>query len=68
MTIRVNTVALKMAVVEKGYTYKDLATKTGLSTVTITKLMNGNSSPHAKSAKRLSDVLDKPVTELFTVE
>lgn len=67
MIFKPNLKAVKLAMLENGYTQTDLMNLTGLSSVTITKLFRGKSLT-PKTCKRIADALNKPVTELFTVE
>ena len=67
MGISSNCHELKRALLEKGWSYKDLCNQAPVSTTTVTKVMRGERVT-AKVAKRIADALGKPVTELFIVE
>ena len=68
MYSKVNIQAFKIALLEKGYSYNEFSRKTGISTVTIMRMIQGKNKTNPKNAKKIADALDKPVTELFNIE
>lgn len=67
MKCKANMTVLKNTMLESGLSYKDLTNKAKCSSTTVAKVLNGGFI-QSRTAKRLANALEKPVTELFIVE
>jgi putative transcriptional regulator len=56
---------LKIAMVEKDLTQRDLSEKAGISETSISGLVRGRTSPSIEVALKLAHVLEKSVEELW---
>ena len=56
---------LKAVLLEKGVTGKELAEKVGVSPVAISNIASGNSFPKPELLKKIAEVLDVDIRELF---
>lgn len=56
---------IKLSRIEKGYTQKQLGELIGVKSVTIRSYENGTREPKIKTMKKLSEILEKSVQELF---
>lgn len=53
---------------QAGISQKWLATKTGLTAVTISRYVNGNRKPNVSNALKIAKALEMPVEVLFEVK
>jgi transcriptional regulator with XRE-family HTH domain len=56
---------IKEVLVSKDMTQKELATKMGKSTNSITSVCNNKSQPHLKDLRKIAEILDVDVRELL---
>ncbi|MCM4159532.1 helix-turn-helix transcriptional regulator [Antarcticibacterium flavum] len=56
---------IKELLKEKNVTGKDLAEKVGVSTVSMSNIVSGNSFPKPELLKNIAEVLDVDIRELF---
>lgn len=56
---------LKAILLEKGMTGKELAEKANVSTVAISNIASGNSFPKPDLLKKIAEVLDVDIRDLF---
>ncbi len=66
MAIKAKISELVMARAEKGWTQKELAERAGVSRATICKIEAG-SNADVMSAKKISDSIGSPVSDLFEI-
>ncbi|GLI07903.1 MULTISPECIES: helix-turn-helix domain-containing protein [Paenibacillus] len=68
MKIKAKTNAIVRARIVKGMTQRDLAQLSGLSYAYISLLERSVKAVGPGTAKKLSDLLEQPLEELFTIE
>lgn len=68
MTITINEASLKKAMFLKGYNLSDLSNETGVGVSYLSQIINGKKIPSPKLAKKMSEVLQVSVNELFIFE
>lgn len=68
MTVLINSNALKKAMFLKGLNLSDLAIKTEVSTTYLSQIINGKKTPSPKLAKKIANVLDLDIEDLFEFE
>lgn len=68
MTVLFNSNALKKAMFLKGLNLSDLAIKTKVSTTYLSQIINGKKIPSPKLAKKIANVLDLNIEDLFEFE
>ena len=68
MTVSINSNALKKAMFLKGLNLSDLAIKTKVSTTYLSQIINGKKIPSPKLAKKIANVLDLNIEDLFEFE
>ncbi|AMG33023.1 transcriptional regulator with XRE-family HTH domain [Staphylococcus saprophyticus] len=68
MTITVNETLIKKAMFIKGFNLSDLAHETGVGISYLSQIINGKKIPSPKLAKKMSEVLQVDVSELFEFE
>ncbi|WP_284640871.1 helix-turn-helix domain-containing protein [Paenibacillus silviterrae] len=66
--IRAKTNAIIRARIAKGMTQRDLAAQTGLSYAYISLLERSVKPVGPGTAKKISDLLEQPIDELFLIE
>lgn len=65
MTILVNTNKSKEAMFIKGFNLSDLSRETGVGISYLSQIINGKKIPSPKLAKKMAEVLQVEVNELF---
>ncbi|MDK1673422.1 helix-turn-helix transcriptional regulator [Staphylococcus saprophyticus] len=68
MTITINETSVKKAMFLKGYNLSDLSNETGVGVSYLSQIINGKKIPSPKLAKKMSEVLQVSVDELFIFE
>ena len=68
MTVLINSNALKKTLFLKGLNLSDLAIKTKVSTTYLSQIINGKKIPSPKLAKKIANVLDLNIEDLFEFE
>ncbi|MGO3724864.1 MAG: helix-turn-helix domain-containing protein [Staphylococcus equorum] len=68
MTITINEASVKKAMFLKGYNLSDLSNETGVGVSYLSQIINGKKIPSPKLAKKMSEVLQVSVNELFIFE
>ncbi|HDJ6039905.1 TPA: helix-turn-helix transcriptional regulator [Staphylococcus aureus] len=68
MTILVNTRKFKEAMFLKGFNLSDLSRETGVGISYLSQIINGKKIPSPKLAKKMAEVLQVEVNELFEFE
>ncbi|SAO95192.1 mobile element-associated transcriptional regulator%2C putative [Staphylococcus aureus] len=68
MTILANTRKFKEAMFLKGFNLSDLSRETGVGTSYLSQIINGKKIPSPKLAKKMAEVLQVEVNELFEFE
>ncbi|EJE24178.1 MULTISPECIES: helix-turn-helix transcriptional regulator [Staphylococcus] len=68
MTVLINSNALKKTMFLKGLNLSDLAIKTKVSTTYLSQIINGKKIPSPKLAKKIANVLDLNIEDLFEFE
>ncbi|HHU6769534.1 TPA: helix-turn-helix domain-containing protein [Staphylococcus aureus] len=68
MTILANTRKLKEAMFLKGFNLSDLSRETGVGISYLSQIINGKKIPSPKLAKKMAEVLQVEVNELFEFE
>lgn len=68
MKIRAKTNAIVRARIVKGFTQRDLARLSGLSFAYISLLERAVKPVGPSTAKKLSELLEQPMEELFSIE
>lgn len=68
MTITINEDSVKKAMFLKGYNLSDLSNETGVGVSYLSQIINGKKIPSPKLAKKMSEVLQVSVNELFIFE
>lgn len=68
MTILANTRKFKEAVFLKGFNLSDLSRETGVGISYLSQIINGKKIPSPKLAKKMAEVLQVEVNELFEFE
>lgn len=68
MTVLINSYALKKTMFLKGLNLSDLAIKTKVSTTYLSQIINGKKIPSPKLAKKIANVLDLNIEDLFEFE
>lgn len=68
MTITINETSVKKAMFLKGYNLSDLSKETGVGISYLSQIINGKKVPSPKLAKKMSEVLQVNVDELFIFE
>ncbi|MEN3939241.1 MULTISPECIES: helix-turn-helix domain-containing protein [Staphylococcus] len=68
MTITINETSVKKAMFLKGYNLSDLSNETGVGVSYLSQIINGKKVPSPKLAKKMSEVLQVNVDELFIFE
>lgn len=68
MTITINEASVKKAMFLKGYNLSDLSNETGVGVSYLSQIINGKKIPSPKLAKKMSEVLQVSVNELFEFE
>ncbi|MDK9866958.1 helix-turn-helix transcriptional regulator [Staphylococcus sp. FSL W8-1207] len=68
MSIYIKYHYLKKVMFLKGYNLSQLAIETDVSLSYMSLIMNGKRNPSAKLAKKISNVLDVEIKELFEFE
>ncbi|MDW4317753.1 helix-turn-helix transcriptional regulator [Staphylococcus saprophyticus] len=68
MTITINETSVKKAMFLKGYNLSDLSNETGVGVSYLSQIINGKKVPSPKLAKKMSEVLQVSVDELFIFE
>ena len=64
--VKANVEAIKAARLERGWSSAELAKRAGATNETVRRIERGCSAT-PRTAKKLADVLEKPVTELFSI-
>ncbi|EOB8486790.1 helix-turn-helix domain-containing protein [Staphylococcus aureus] len=68
MTILANTRKFKEAMFLKGFNLSDLSRETGIGISYLSQIINGKKIPSPKLAKKMAEVLQVEVNELFEFE
>ena len=68
MTITINETSVKKAMFLKGYNLSDLSNETSVGVSYLSQINNGKKIPSPKLAKKMSEVLQVSVDELFIFE
>lgn len=68
MTITINEASVKKAMFLKGYNFSDLSNEIGVGVSYLSQIINGKKIPSPKLAKKMSEVLQVSVNELFIFE
>ncbi|HDD7007801.1 TPA: helix-turn-helix transcriptional regulator [Staphylococcus aureus] len=68
MTILANTRKFKEAMFSKGFNLSDLSRETGVGISYLSQIINGKKIPSPKLAKKMAEVLQVEVNELFEFE
>ncbi|HCY1027461.1 TPA: helix-turn-helix transcriptional regulator [Staphylococcus aureus] len=68
MTILANTRKFKEAMFLKGFNFSDLSRETGVGISYLSQIINGKKIPSPKLAKKMAEVLQVEVNELFEFE
>ncbi|QOY78016.1 helix-turn-helix transcriptional regulator [Staphylococcus aureus] len=68
MTILANTRKFKEAMFLKGFNLSDLSRETGVGISYLSQIINGKKIPNPKLAKKMAEVLQVEVNELFECE
>ncbi|WP_419744466.1 helix-turn-helix transcriptional regulator [Staphylococcus sp. LKG3-1] len=68
MSIYIKNHYLKKVMFLRGYNLSQLAIETEVSLSYMSLIINGKRNPSAKLAKKISDVLDVEIQELFEFE
>ncbi|MFZ8488149.1 helix-turn-helix domain-containing protein [Staphylococcus aureus] len=68
MTILANTRKFKGAMFLKGFNLSDLSRETGVGISYLSQIINGKKIPSPKLAKKMAEVLQVEVNELFEFE
>ncbi|HDF4749547.1 TPA: helix-turn-helix transcriptional regulator [Staphylococcus aureus] len=68
MTILANTRNFKEAMFLKGFNLSDLSRETGVGISYLSQIINGKKIPSPKLAKKMAEVLQVEVNELFEFE
>lgn len=68
MTILANTRKFKKAMFLKGFNLSDLSRETGVGISYLSQIINGKKIPSPKLAKKMAEVLQVEVNELFEFE
>ncbi|MCQ1265711.1 helix-turn-helix transcriptional regulator [Staphylococcus aureus] len=68
MTILANTRKFKEAMFLKGFNLSDLSRETGVGISYLSQIINGKKIPSPKLAKKIAEVLQVEVNELFEFE
>ncbi|HFV7826595.1 TPA: helix-turn-helix domain-containing protein [Staphylococcus aureus] len=68
MTILANTRKFKEAMFLKGFNLSDLSRETGVGISYLSQIINGKKIPSPKLAKKMAEVLQVEINELFEFE
>ncbi|HEI5850449.1 TPA: helix-turn-helix transcriptional regulator [Staphylococcus aureus] len=68
MTILANTRKFKEAMFLKGFNLSDLSRETGVGISYLSQIINGKKIPSPKLSKKMAEVLQVEVNELFEFE
>lgn len=68
MTVTINETLIKKAMFIKGFNLSDLAHETSVGISYLSQIINGKKIPSPKLAKKMADVLQVDVEELFDFE
>ncbi|MHA4767797.1 helix-turn-helix domain-containing protein [Staphylococcus capitis] len=68
MTVFINSNYLKKAMFLKGYNLSDLSNKTGVGISYLSQIINHKKNPSPKLAKKIADVLDVDIEDIFEFE
>lgn len=68
MKIKVNINALVQARIKKGFSQRELAKRTNLSSALISQIENDERNPSPNSAKKICDVLGVKFDDIFFTE
>ncbi|BEU07639.1 TPA: helix-turn-helix transcriptional regulator [Staphylococcus aureus] len=68
MTILANTRKFKEGMFLKGFNLSDLSRETGVGISYLSQIINGKKIPSPKLAKKMAEVLQVEVNELFEFE
>ncbi|MEX2957026.1 helix-turn-helix domain-containing protein [Staphylococcus pasteuri] len=68
MTVLINSNYFKKAMFLKGYNLSDLSNKTGVGISYLSQIINGKKTPSSKLAKKIADVLDVDIEDIFEFE
>ena len=68
MTFLANTRKFKEAMFLKGFNLSDLSRETGVGISYLSQIINGKKIPSPKLAKKMAEVLQVEVNELFEFE
>ncbi|HCU7621167.1 helix-turn-helix domain-containing protein [Staphylococcus aureus] len=68
MTILANTRKFKETMFLKGFNLSDLSRETGVGISYLSQIINGKKIPSPKLAKKMAEVLQVEVNELFEFE
>ncbi|HDB7489840.1 TPA: helix-turn-helix transcriptional regulator [Staphylococcus aureus] len=68
MTVLANTRKFKEAMFLKGFNLSDLSRETGVGISYLSQIINGKKIPSPKLAKKMAEVLQVEVNELFEFE
>lgn len=68
MTILANTRKFEEAMFLKGFNLSDLSRETGVGISYLSQIINGKKIPSPKLAKKMAEVLQVEVNELFEFE
>lgn len=68
MTVFINSNYLKKAMFLKGYNLSDLSNKTGVGISYLSQIINHKKKPSPKLAKKIADVLDVDIEDIFEFE
>ncbi|HCZ0190557.1 TPA: helix-turn-helix transcriptional regulator [Staphylococcus aureus] len=68
MTILANTRKFKEVMFLKGFNLSDLSRETGVGISYLSQIINGKKIPSPKLAKKMAEVLQVEVNELFEFE
>ncbi|WP_414053755.1 helix-turn-helix domain-containing protein [Macrococcus equi] len=67
MGLLANERSLRIAMLMKGFSIRELAGLAGLNESYLSQIVNGRRSPSAKAAREISRLLEKEVSELFNI-
>lgn len=67
MGISVNIAAIQIARLKKGYSQRELARASGLSTIAVNYLEKGRSNPRPQTLKKICAALDLDITQICQI-
>lgn len=68
MTVTINETLIKKAMFIKGFNLSDLAHETGVGISYLSQIINGKKIPSPKLAKKMAEVLEIDIQEIFNFE